>query len=323
MRKSWHLFFVILTALCIFCSRAEASHVDISIGAKVWYNWWEPPWRDGKIFVVPFFPPLNNPVSVPLTINKFNTDHSVMFGPVLSISFLKRWSVSSVFMFWKYKFVSDGPILKKSAIHLFPNMGLEFFFLNSKYSRDIKKYDSDSTVSCSVHRYVKLFAGFKYQKYEYVEKTHFVSKSGYGPVGEADSDFENYGSAFGIALTIPLYKSLFMLYNISGGILFGSASYVYDYYLFIDSSGITPVWGQFENEEFYSYSGNTSLSFAYYIDQANITLVAGGRYQVCYYRHNRKMRGFLDLNGKYDHFYGVSFTAIYTFRIGKKKKIEI
>jgi hypothetical protein len=67
-----------------------------------------------------------------------------------------------------------------------------------------------------------------------------------------------------------------------------------------------------------AYAGNGTLSLAYYIAPANITLSLGGRYQIIYYEHSRGLRGFLHYDMKFDHFYGASLSVIYAFHIKKK-----
>jgi hypothetical protein len=80
----------------------------------------------------------------------------------------------------------------------------------------------------------------------------------------------------------PFSIIFFAVFNISASYLFAFADYDYNHQGVYDitAPSAIPGFGQFSNEKFYGYSGNTILSFAYYIDPADITLSIGVRYQV-------------------------------------------
>ena len=325
MKKVLNMAILVILLLTTIPLLANSS-VDISFGASVRYTEWMPPWINGMKKFSAYFPSgetSRQPHTLPLKINKFKFDpeHKFLYGGALSISFLKRWSISSSFAIGSFQAVSKGAVLDNIILLL--NLGdFPFYFIHTMYEKEILKYDSDSLISCRVHDYVKIFIGFKYQGYKYDEKLFFLVKGGTsGFYGKGKANFINYGPGLGFGLTIPLGKSFFLLYNISGSILIGSAEYDYKYALLIPNLKLV---GRYDDEHFYSYCGNTSLSLAYYIEAASITLALGGRYQVLYFKQkNKKLQGFLDYNNKYDHFYGGTITVLYSFKIGGKKRKKI
>ncbi len=74
----------------------------------------------------------------------------------------------------------------------------------------------------------------------------------------------------------------------------------------------------FIDEIYNAWVGNSSLSLAWYIEAASLTLSLGGRYQVLCMVHDKKQWIFLKYSRKYDHLAGISIAAIYNFIIGKK-----
>ncbi len=290
---------------------AAAAPVSVSIGHSVWCSWWEPTWKNGKFFIPPASPglPVVNPVSIGSSINEFRMDPALMHGPLISINFLDKWSVSTLFMYGKFRAISSGPRLQS-------------FFVNSRYRKEIDRYDSDSTINYSFNKIVKVFVGFKYQSYRYLEKLAYWSLTEVAVYrGLGRSEFESMGPGAGLGITIPLPKNFFILGSLAASYFWGSGTYRFDdlYYYSFTTATYYPYLFQYEKEYFTSIAGNGSLSLAYYLAPANLTLGLGGRYQVMWHMHERKKRGFLYYNGRYDHFWGITISVVYSFTLGNTK----
>lgn len=149
---------ILAAFLCLGPSLAEAANV--SIGASGWYAHWK----------------YENDSKDPNMDETFKWGPDFLYGPVASVSFLERWSLSSVFLYGKYDVRYDDHT-----------------------TDSIKRYDSDSALNFSVNRYLKVFAGFKYMGYKY----NIGENRGYGP-------------GAGIGLMLPLLDDLFLLCNLSG-----------------------------------------------------------------------------------------------------------
>jgi hypothetical protein len=138
---------------------AIAPAADMSIGAASWYAWWK--MEEGD--------------------REQNIDPAILYGPILSIGFAPRWSLSSIFLYGKYEFTDPGG-----------------------GKNDINRFDSDTAINFSINKYVKIFGGPKFMGY---------TQPGFSHLG--------LGPALGVGLTLPLSESFFVLWNISGAYLWG------------------------------------------------------------------------------------------------------
>lgn len=165
---------------------------------------------------------------------------------------------------------------------------LTFVFLYGKFdmtesgtTREISRSDSDLILNYRLNGYFKIFAGGKYMAYEMPDFKH----RGLGP-------------GAGISAVFPVVNSFYILGNISGLYL----------------------WGKHEQEDqtegtrkddYNEYGMNSSLSLAYYIEPASVTLSLGGRYQ--YFKTDFEASPYQkDLT---HHFYGITASATYSFSI--------
>ncbi|MBN2077590.1 MAG: hypothetical protein JW838_01400 [Spirochaetes bacterium] len=308
-----------LMFLIIAGSSTSFARVDLSIGGTAWYAWWSPAWSDAKTSTVVYNLP---------SLALFNEDSrdfrpasNVMAGPMISIAFLQRWSIQTVFTMGKFYFSSHG-LSRDYAI----DPGTVFAtYTYKKYTRETLKWDSDSSIACSLHRMVKLFAGFKWQGYRYEERLHnyFLSETTIFKRVLFD-DVRAYGGGIGLGLTIPAVKNFFVLINASALMLWsmekiniiGGKSFAVsstDGFYFLP---LKPPRGSY-----LSYGGTASLSLAYVIDAINTTISLGGRYQLLF---NRQKSGnpFINdvsmniIDRRYDHFFGITMSAVYSFHIG-------
>ncbi len=307
------MVFVIFAA-----SSTSFAGVTLSIGGTAWYAWWNPAWSDAKTSTAIYFlpPPLFNEDA-----DDFRPASNVMGGPMISIAFLDRWSIQTVFTIGKFYFASRGPSRDYSYDGSYFIMPVTY----KRYTRETLKWDSDTSLACSVHRMVKIFAGFKWQGYRYKEslRNYLLSETTVFSRALHD-DVRAYGGGIGLGLTIPAGKNFFVLMNASAlalwsvekiDIIKGKSFAVSegDGFYFLP---LKPPRGSY-----LSYGGTASLSLAYVIDAIGTTVSLGGRYQMLYNRqksgnpfNNDVSMNIID--GRYDHFFGITMSAVYSFIIG-------
>ncbi|TAL39823.1 MAG: hypothetical protein EPN93_00840 [Spirochaetes bacterium] len=186
---------------------------------------------------------------------------ALMYGPVLGLDLGKKWSLNSVFLMGNFKWETPT--------------GDVYDF----------RYDSDTTLNYAVFRWLKVFAGFKYMRYDEDYKPMYV------PFAERDISIYSYGPGLGLGLTIPVSNSLFVLGNFSGLYL----------------------WGKFSGDStrFISKGYNAALSLAYYLPWLPMTITAGYRYQLIKETSDVYTGGYFLLK-----FSGFTFSAVYHFSAG-------
>jgi hypothetical protein len=319
-------FAALLTGgILLFAGTAFAAPVDLSIGGTAWYIWWKPAWADARTMSM-FFnaAPVN---SILEDAKDFKPSSNFMGGPMISIGFLNRWSIQSVFTIGRFKARATGVTADGSFDPSGTDTGITSAY--KKYTRDIVKWDSDTSIGCAVHRMVKIFAGFKSQGYRYEERLEdiLILTTPVLMRRQLSDDVTAYGCGIGLGLSIPLVADFFLQLSMSGLALWSFENITINrknsynvepsnvYFLLLN-----PPRGRY-----ISYGGTASLSFAYAIQKISTTLSLGGRYQLLY---NRQHNTYYDLpdnrasmniiDGKFDHFFGITLSAIYTFHIGKK-----
>lgn len=154
------------------------------------------------------------------------------------------------------------------------------FTLHDPYMKmDLARIDVDSTLNYSVTSLFKVFAGAKWMAYS---DTGFFHRGG--------------GPAAGIGVTLPLSNQLFVLGNVSGVYIFGNQKNNYN---------------ESNRNSLYREPGvNTTLALAYAAESVPVSLSLGGRFQ--YFRSMYESgSGEDDITHM---FYGVTLSAIYTFK---------
>ncbi len=325
MRKDRHIKYLILfiTAALILAAPLKAeeqsstnNRSSFSIGAIVWYAWWDP-----------FF---KNDVSTKFSViyphagRRTAPSSAFLYGPSMTFTIKSRWSISALFVYGNgYMMKSSDWAYKPDPISPSLNYG--------HASARVAKYDFDMALAYSVHPYIRIFAGCKLQGYRHRETLWdldlgFLTNHGWQKIG---GDAVNAGPGAGIQITVHLVDSLFLTGSVSGLYLRGSidarADQVYMTNLI-----------KFREKQLYHIAGfNSVLSLAYMIRAAGITIAAGGRYQYLKYfadgfsdsiqwgpGFNPIEQYFQELlvgklrekhyNRKADQFYGVTFSVIYS-----------
>jgi hypothetical protein len=253
MKKQALLAFVICAAVfgMMFAGAVPGHAAGMSVGVNTWYSTWKMDPSQGMEY-----------------------DPSLMYGPILGLDWGKKWSVTSVLLTGQYKMSRDVLVVPPSTY-----MTFNFY---------MRRYDSDTTLNYSVFKWLKIFGGLKYMRYD----SHDAVDQKVPIFGETESKHYSYGPGLGIGLTLPVTDSLFALINVSGMYLTGkqTGSGAYD----LTETGI-----------------NATASLAYYVASISTTLALGGRYQ--YFKSEPDMAGqkTTDLS-----FYGITFSAIYHFGLG-------
>jgi hypothetical protein len=134
----------------------------LGIGGAAWYAWWDPK-------------PENR---------RADADPDFLYGPQLILQFSQSVSVSSVFLFGKFKYYD------------YSNDGVT--------TMEITRYDSDTTLIYSLNQYVRMFGGVKFMGYDYDNGHHY----GFGP-------------GIGLGFVIPVMERLFSAISVSGVYLRG------------------------------------------------------------------------------------------------------
>lgn len=312
---------IIITSICIILVPAQSfSAVDLSIGGNVWYNWWKPAWE--KSPTLSRFLLINNAAQVTQITrmekgSNFKVNPSFLAGPSLSLRFLKRWSISSVFVCGMFEARAKNPISFYGYTYFldFPPPVYDQSFMYKDYHRKIFKWDSDTSVAFEPLRFLKIVAGFKAQGYSYKERLRYFQNIAFAYIWESESKVENFGPGLGIAFTIPVVDSLYVLFNLSSFVLWGKETI--DYKNAYETLFLDIIYPYSSDGRFISYGGTSSLHFAYVIEKANLSIATGFRYQVLKYYQKFNDVTFHKYNGKLEHFYGVTLSMIYTFHLGK------
>jgi len=183
-----------------------------------------------------------------------------------------------------------GPMV---ALRFNSQWSLSSVFLYGKFENDseddgpptkIKRYDSDTTLNYAINRYFRVFAGFKFMGYK------FDGGKNYG-----------YGPGIGIGIVLPVTEQFMIMGSFSGLYQWGTEE---------DDENDN---GMTYKSDSTSKGFNTSLTMAYYIPAAAVTLSAGFRYQYLEMEVEES-----DINNAQDMehtFYGFTFSAAYSFEI--------
>lgn len=318
-----------ILAVILFCFQmvpaALFANVDLSIGGTCWYTWWKPAWYQAKLYTVDS---INENLFYRIEdASNFRTSSNFMGGPTLTLSFSDRWAISSIFTLGRFKFRSGN----RNNLANDKDIGLRYIPLSSamdgsamlvNYTRNSLKWDSDTTIGYSIIKYIRIFAGLKAQYYKYDESLLYLSPGAAVGLRTLTDTVSSYGPGIGIGFLVPLYQRLYLLINISGILLWSTEDIdIHKTYFWSGNYRIYPVYNS--KGKFFAYGGTSSLALSYSIAPINTTISLGGRYQLLKNRQKfgnifRNDIGMNMFDGEYDHFWGVTFSVIYTFSFKKK-----
>jgi hypothetical protein len=215
--------------------------VDVSVGASAWYVSWERITQAG------------NGKS---EINQ-KMGPEFMYGPILAFKFTNTWSLSSVLLYNSSPFIAQNQLNGETKYH---------------------RTDWDSLLNYNFNRFIKAFAGIKYEDISW--SNNETGGTG-GNVGA--------GPGLGIGATIPIAGNFYFLTNVSGMYLLGRYN------------------NQGNRGDMKRYGYNLTANLAYYVEQISLTVTGGFRYQfyVSAFTNNQ--------NSNENTFYGPTLSVIYTF----------
>jgi hypothetical protein len=295
---------VSLVVLCLFAAAAQSRAASISVGANGWCNWWLPAWSDGKWtnrYYIPGAGPFTGVFdSKSQRGAEFSATPGYFVGPTVSASFLERWKLTTSFLYGRFDFSARGMV----PVFFYWNGALNNVFNTlESYSRSITRLDSDSALAYSLGDYFSVVLGFKVQYYSY-DDSITTTFSGSPNYMNYSYEVTTFGPALGFALTVPLAESLYLVWNLNGVIMAGRDKVAWPMPNFINPHG-----------RFVTYGGTSQISLGYDIAPASTTLFLGFRYQALYYSQKKGDVAVLNFDGKVDHIYGITFSAVYTFNL--------
>ncbi len=291
----------------------EKKHA-FSIGPVFWFTWWDPFFKND----------LSTKYGGALNYARGRTislPPSYLVGPTVSFTIFKKFSLGVLFVYGP-KFNIER---SESMVDFYSSPGSVYY--TRAFGR-ITKYDLDTTLNYHLNRYVRVFAGIKVQGYSIKETLM--------PYGFDFRAFDNYGlykyrslaygPGLGIGISIPLGMDFSLLSSLSAIYMRSSNEYRgrsvnYSCTTYFDNTErmVNDVWG-----------GNGTLSVAYFLRQASLTFIAGGRYQYLkYYTVEYTETGYIYpynpglkyavtevrrgvYSHKADQFYGLMLSVIYT-----------
>ncbi len=189
-----------------------------------------------------------------------DADSDFLFGPQLLLQFSPSISISSVFLYGTFKYYD------------YSDQGTT--------TMDITRYDSDTTLTYALHRFVRIFGGLKFMGYNYEFGNHY----GAGP-------------GLGVGFVLPLMESLFCTISISGLYLWGQQTEEF-------AEGDRTM-------KFIEYGANNSISLVY-VTSTSVNLSLGGRY--FFFRFESTEDQYSDVKESH-HFYGITASAMYMINL--------
>lgn len=266
-----------------------------SAGPMLWYAWWSPQ----KYF-------LTNSDTARVTAGKSFSmrNSSIIYGPALSYRISDRWSMTAVFMFCIHGQYSAGGSSLTLGQQLTPTI------TRTTITR-MNRYDADLTFGYSLNRYFRLFIGTKGQAFTHEGNYRvillFPAYSFSLPLfGFVRARSVSVGAGSGVGVTVPLGAGFFFQSAVSVIAMPGEFMKVKGHLLR-------------DRAVLLSYGGNATVSFAYVIDRANITISLGGRYQILSYALLKDDYSILGgmyasaLKGDSDQFYGLLLSVLFSF----------
>lgn len=297
--------------------------LDISVGPIVWYAWWSPNFKN--LFTGNYpgsVKNLNLVTQSQASGGSWDNTGTFLLGPAVSVKFSEKWSLAAVF-------TTNVPY-DQTGRSQFLNAGLSASVIKNEISIKTQKYDLDTTLSYSLSPYLKIFGGLKYQGYSYSGKGKVIQSSVIISIPyKYSGDSNGYGAGAGLGATLPLSDSLYLLGNVSA--------------VYINSRVERLTDSRISKMNFFEYYNSVgpagSLSLAYYIPSASVTISLGGKFQMLkfycrkYTIDSRNYNSIFGLDaklfndkqteslykkiidGSVDYFYGATLSVTYNFQI--------
>ena len=328
-RPSWKIIILILFLIMTAAFPAISRAASISFGPYFYYAAWEPFYKDNLLSK-------NNSQSYTWD-RKFTMNPAPLYGFSLGFSFADRWNISAVFATGKYiskfSYYASSYLAPLFVVLMGGSGPLTPAKISSRQSTN--KYDLDSTLSYALNTFMKVFIGFKYQHYTIAEGPYNVpmrllGEGNYWIYNNTRITYNGYAGGVGVSFNTRVVENLYFFFNLSGLYQYPQMTANNSFFvMYVPDSGgggfIFPlnfkdaVHNQRKNKLVYNaVGGNVTASFAYQIPAAHLTLSLGARYQYLYFIGSDA--GSFKFKGKSDHYYGGTFSAIFTFEFKKETK---
>lgn len=300
MKRILFPLFLSLIMVC-FLVPVSAVAMNLNIGINTFYAWWSPSFKDLMTNKTTVLHPAVRPYNA-----QFNMCPSFLVGPSLSMTLPAGFSLSAVFL-WGGWYHARADILNYqiSSANIFTD----------SYSMDIKKWDLDVLLNYQLTEYMKIFTGLKYQGYNYDFSDHqYLLPSFYHYYFTATTYNRSVGPGIGVSFNLNLAGPLYLLVN-------ASALYLYT------NLRINMIATSHLKSVYNAIGFNGTVSLAWYIEPASVTISLGFRYQYLHYfmwdsQTNdwyysmavapSGARGNRNILTSDDHFYGITLAAIYS-----------
>lgn len=265
------IFLLPLITASVFIS-VSAYSWTLGAGVTSYYSYWDPAWSENY--------------------NSVEIDPALLVGPVVSLSFGERYTLTGLLMM-----NANQPHSKYSV----PMPGSGEVGIDS----EMRRMEGELNLMYSITGYFRILAGYKMQDYQETYQPDMTTV----PVGYTNKiDFWDTGiwingPGLGIVVSFPLGGNIG--FSISTSLIYMSIKY--------RERGLMLMGMDIYSEgKDYSYTGlgnNSSVSFGYYIESINTAISLGGRFQ--YLRYQAK--GDAPELGN-DYYYGATLSAVYYFR---------
>ena len=297
---------------------ANALTTRLNIGGQVWHANWDCYQKDFYSYTIHRYSTL---------YSRYRMPWATLYGPFVSLDLGMKWSISSAFMYTD-QFVVNSKYIATYKPDILKKQHHEFI-----------KYDYDLLVKYSVVRSLSFFAGFKLQGYSSEGGTDTLALT-YVARTWMTQRVSAPGAGAGLGITIPLHEDLYLLANGSSVYLKKTSEKKWKHLLVPSSlAGIYPGLGK-SRVHYDAFGASSSLSLAYYVKPAHLTIALGFKHQSLYHVMRKsdfrsyytsssllenmqilaqtRMEVWRGINKKFDHFYGVYASVVYSINFSPK-----
>jgi len=286
MKKMSSITCIVLVLCSIILFAPKKAHaVDFGIGMYSYYAWWSPSFRN--------------------QYESFELEPMILYGPVLSISFMDKWSIS----FLVVQNLLVGKEMAPEGNITYRSSGT-FGAYQVEDTRRMYRFDADLTLSYSLFDQLRLFFGGKYMycafeggSEEDIHLTGAYTLANDGSLSEDWGGISSWGFGTGISLNLPIIGGLSIQVNES--LLYSQTSF--DLPVYAQKVPAAVIGMVKEENSYHGIGSNTSLALLYYISPIQTSISLGGRFQVIHYFSGSGP----DMDN--DYFYGLTASVIITF----------
>ena len=276
-------FCIVIIGLAVLCAPIRAVAAGMDIGMTTWYCRWQPSWNNKN--------------------SGYRVEPAVFYGPGVSFRLPGNVTISTNFLY--ARILAETPVKILNLVN--PSVS----------TRVIQRYDSDSTIGYSFTAFFRLFLGFKYSRYNYVaEQMQLAPGILWIFSGTREKyRYDNYAPALGLNFKVHVVEHFFIL--ITASFLYEQSHVFKSKYQYLISSGASPMFFPYKDTRWAvnKLGANASLAFAYFIKPINTSISIGFRYQ--FFKTVKPKTDNDEYSEYYDHFYGLTASAIYKIDFGK------